>query len=136
MVLIWDKVSADIKKNLMISLSIIKIFCKPKWNLMGMKLQIFIIKKFLRCTLIILFLTVISLDSALRKDENYYSQVFLKECKYIEKKKVIRHISHSLSDFSSSISLMKGRLKQSGYSFLRKQISKCKFENLFFEGVV
>ena len=30
------------------------------------------------------FLTVISLDSALR---NYYSQVFLKECKYFEKKK-------------------------------------------------
>ena len=33
------------------------------------------------------FLTVISLDSALRKDENFYSQVFLKECKYFEKKK-------------------------------------------------
>ena len=31
-------------------------------------------------------LEVISLDSALKKDENYYSQVFLKECKCIEKK--------------------------------------------------
>ena len=31
-------------------------------------------------------LPVISFDSALRKDENYYPQVFLKECKYIEKK--------------------------------------------------
>ena len=29
---------------------------------------------------------VISLDSALDKDDNYHPQVFLKECKYIEKK--------------------------------------------------
>ena len=52
-----------------------------------MKLQIFKIKKFLikvdsnhTC------LAVISLDSALNKDVNYYPQVFLKECKHIEKK--------------------------------------------------
>ena len=31
-------------------------------------------------------LAVISLDSALKKDENYYPQVFLKECQYIKKK--------------------------------------------------
>ena len=46
-------------------------------------------------------LAVISLDSALKKDENYYMQVFLKECKHIEKK-VIMHINDNLSDFSSS----------------------------------
>ena len=46
-------------------------------------------------------LAVIRLDSALKKDGNYYPQVFLKECKYIEKK-VIRHINDNLSDFSSS----------------------------------
>ena len=46
------------------------------------------------------FLTVISLDSTLKKDDNYYPQVFLKECKYNEKK-VIRHINDNLSDFSS-----------------------------------
>ena len=46
-------------------------------------------------------LAVISLDSALEKDENCYPQVFLKECKYTEKK-VIRHINDNLSDFSSS----------------------------------
>ena len=44
-------------------------------------------------------LTVISLDSALKKDDNYYPQVFLKECKYFEKK-VVRHTHDSLSDFS------------------------------------
>ena len=45
-------------------------------------------------------LAVISLDSALKKNENYYLQVFLKKCKSIEKK-VIRHINDNLSDFSS-----------------------------------
>ena len=36
-------------------------------------------------------LAVISLDFALKKDENYYPQIFLKERKYIEKK-VVGHI--------------------------------------------
>ena len=44
---------------------------------------------------------VTSLDSALKKDENY-PQVFLKECKYI-KKKLFRHIHDNMS-------LMKNRL--------------------------
>ena len=38
---------------------------------------------------------VISLDSSLKKHENYCSQVFLKECKYINKK-VVRHIIDDL----------------------------------------
>ena len=46
-------------------------------------------------------LAVISLDSALKKDDNYYLEVFLKECKYFEKK-VVRHIHDNLSDFSYS----------------------------------
>ena len=62
---------------------------------MVMKLQIFTIKKFLR------------LDSALKKDENYYPQVFLKECKYVEKK-VVRHINDNLSDFSYSDEIDEG----------------------------
>ena len=44
-------------------------------------------------------LAVISLDSALNKDGNYYVQVFLKECKYI-KKKVIRHVINGLESCS------------------------------------
>ena len=47
-----------------------------------------------------IYLVVISVDSGLKKDENFYPQVFLKECKYI-KKKVIGHINDNLSDFSS-----------------------------------
>ena len=46
-------------------------------------------------------LAVISLYSTLKKDGNYYPQVFLKECKYIEKK-VATHMSNNLSDFSYS----------------------------------
>ena len=42
-------------------------------------------------------LAIISLNSALKKDNNYYPQ----ECKYI-KKKVVRHINDTLSDFSSN----------------------------------
>ena len=44
-------------------------------------------------------LAVISLDSAVNKDGNYYAQVFLKECKYI-KKKVIRHVINDLESCS------------------------------------
>ena len=44
---------------------------------------------------------IIGLDSALKKDGNYYPQVFLKGCKYIEKeKKVIRHITDDLESCS------------------------------------
>ena len=46
-------------------------------------------------------LAVISLDSALKKDGNYYLQVFLKDCKYIEKN-VFRHIHGNSSGFSYS----------------------------------
>ena len=46
-------------------------------------------------------LAATSLDSALKKDNNYYLQMFSKEGKYIEKK-VIRHINDNLSDFFSS----------------------------------
>ena len=46
-------------------------------------------------------LAVTNLDSALKKNDSYYPQVFLKECKYIEKK-VVRHIHGNLSDFSYS----------------------------------
>ena len=44
-------------------------------------------------------LAVISLDSALNKDGNYYPDVFLKECKYIARK-VIRNIIDDLESFS------------------------------------
>ena len=60
-----------------------------------MKLQIFMIKKIPNADSNHTCLAVISFDSALQKDENYYAQVFLKESKCIEKK-VIRHIIDDL----------------------------------------
>ena len=47
-------------------------------------------------------LAVIYLDSALKKDDNYYTQVISKECGYIEKK-IVRHIIDDLeSSFDDS----------------------------------
>ena len=44
-------------------------------------------------------LAVISLDSALKKNENYHLQLFSKVCKHIEKK-VIRHNTDDLESSS------------------------------------
>ena len=71
---------------------------------MAMKLQIFTIR-----FVFTIFnvdsnhtcLAAISLDSALKKNKCYCPQVFLKECKYFEKK-VVRHSIGYLSDLSYS----------------------------------
>ena len=59
-----------------------------------MKLQILMIKKFGKVDSDHICLAMISLNSALKKDEHYYQQVFLK--------KIVRNINDNLSDFSSS----------------------------------
>ena len=41
------------------------------------------------------------MDSVLKDDGNYYTQKFLKECKYKDKK-IIRQVYDHLSAFSSS----------------------------------
>ena len=46
-------------------------------------------------------LAVFSLEFSLNKDDNYYPQVFLKECKYI-KKKLITYIGDNFGEFPSS----------------------------------
>ena len=50
------------------------------------KLQIFMIKKLPKVDSNHTCVAVISLDSALKKDRNYYPKVFLKEHEYTEKK--------------------------------------------------
>ena len=98
---IWDKVSTDIKKE---------IDSEPVYNEECLKTKIkshgdqatgFYDKKIPKVESKS-SLPVISLDFALKKDENGYLWVFLKSFKYIEKK-VIRHINNNLSDFSSSV---------------------------------
>ena len=85
-----------------------KEFLKTKIKSHDNEVKDFYDKKFLREAH---NLAVINLDSALKKDDNYYLQVLLKECKYTEKK-LIRHINYSLSN-----SLMMNKLKLVGLVF-------------------
>ena len=47
-------------------------------------------------------LEVITIDSALKKDENYYLHTFLKQCKYIEKEVVSHAIGYPEISFDES----------------------------------
>ena len=94
---IWDNVSADIKKELDSEPVYNKNYLKTKIQSHGDEVTDFYDKKIPKLNK----LTVITLDSALKKDDNYYPQVLTKECKYAEKK-VIRHSNDNFSDFSSS----------------------------------
>ena len=80
---IWDKVSADIKKKLIASLSNVynKEFLKTKIKCHGDEVTDFYDKKIPKVYSNHTFLLVISLDSSLKKDESHYRQVLLKECK-------------------------------------------------------
>ena len=101
---IWDKVSADIKKEFDSELVYNITFLKTKIKSRGDKVTDFYDKKIPKVARTYVnhtCLAVTSLDCALKKDENYYLQVLLKEYKYIEEI-VIRHIHDNLSDFSSS----------------------------------
>ena len=98
---IWDKVSADIKKEFDSDPIYNKQFLKIKIKSHGDEVTDFYDKKIPKVDSNHTCLAVITLDSCLKKDDSYYRQVFLKECKYIEKK-VVRHIHDSLSDFSYS----------------------------------
>ena len=94
---LWDNVSSDIKKNLISVPVNNKLFLKTKIKSHGYEVQTFYDKKFPKVNSNHSCLAVINLDSALKKDENYY----LKEYQYIVKK-VIRYINNNLRDFSSS----------------------------------
>ena len=75
---IWDKVALMLKKNDSEPVKN-RRFLKTKINLMVTELQTFLVD--FNHT----YLAVINLYSALKKDENYYLQVFLKECKHTKK---------------------------------------------------
>ena len=105
---IWDKVSADMKKEFNSEPVYNKEFFKIKIKSHGDEVTEFFDKKIPEVDSNHTCVAVISLDSALKKDENYYPQVFLKECKYI-KKKVFRLINDNLNDFLILMSLMKNR---------------------------
>ena len=97
---IWDKVSADIKKESDSNPVYNKKILKTKIKSHGDEVKDFHTKKNPKVKSTHTCLAVISLDSAFKKDENHYLEVFLKECKYIEKK-VSGHVNDNSSDFSS-----------------------------------
>ena len=111
----WIKVSAGIKKEFDSEPLYNEEFLKIKIKSYGDEVTDFYDKKIPKEDSNYICVAVISLDSALKKDENYYPQAFSKECKYIEKN-VVRHIIDNLSIFlllMSLISPMKNRLKLS-----------------------
>ena len=79
---IWDKVSANIKKNLIATCPLQKTKIKSYCD----EVTSFYDKGFAKVDSNQTYLAVISSDSALKKDESYYLHVSLKECKYIEKR--------------------------------------------------
>ena len=97
---IWDKVSADIKNEFDSEPVYNNKFWKTKIKFHGDEVTDFCDKEIAKVDSNQNCLVVITLDSVLKKDDSYYPQIFLKECRYIEKK-VIRHINDNFSDFSS-----------------------------------
>ena len=92
----WDKVSADIKKDFDNEPVYNEEYLKTKIKYHGDEFTDFYDKEIPKVNFNHTCLTVITLDFVPKKDESYYPQIFLKECKYIMKK-VIGHI---LSIFS------------------------------------
>ena len=83
---IWDKVSADIKKEFDSEPVYNKSFLKAKIKLRGIEVTDFYDKKIPKVDSNHNCLAVICLDSALKKDDNYYTQVYLKECNTLQKR--------------------------------------------------
>ena len=98
---IWDKVSADIRKEFDSEPVYNKNYLKTKIKSHGNEVTDFYDKKIPKLGARRTCLAVISLDLALKRDDIYYPQAFLEKCKYIEKK-VVRHIHDNFSDFSYS----------------------------------
>ena len=96
---IWDKVSADIKKELDSEPVYNRNCLKTKIKSHGDEVTDFYDKEIPKVNSNHTCLAVISLDSALKNGESYYPQVFLKECKYI-KKKVVRNVIDDLGSSS------------------------------------
>ena len=91
---IWDKVSADIEKEFDSEPVYNKEFLKAKIKSHGKEVTDFYDKKIPKVKSNHACLAVITSDSALKKDDSYYLQVFLEDCKYIERK-VTRHINEN-----------------------------------------
>ena len=95
---IWDKVSAHIKSEFDSEPIYNKHFWKTKIRSHGDEITDFYDKEIPKADSNHTCLAIISLYSALKKDQNYYLQDIFKECKYIEKE-VVRRIIDDLRKF-------------------------------------
>ena len=98
---IWDKVSADLKKEIDSTPAKNEKFMKTKIKYYGDEVTSFCNKEILK-VISNTCLAVNSLDSALTEDENYDPQVFLKGCKYIKKEKNVTEKIIVVVDFEIS----------------------------------
>ena len=98
---VWDKVSADTKKEFDSESAYNKEFLKTKIKSNGDEVTDFYDIKIPKVDSNHTRLAVVSLDSVLKKDGNFYSQVFLKQCKCTEEK-VIRYVNDNFSGFLTS----------------------------------
>ena len=124
---IWDKVSANIKKEFDNEPVYNKEYLKRKRKSHVDEVRDFYDKEIPKVDSNHTCLVVISLDFVLNKDQSCYLQVFLNECKYIEKN-VVRHIHDNLSDFSSS----SDEPDKEQIKAIRLMI----FKNIFFQGAI
>ena len=99
---IWDKVSADIKKEFDNEPVYNKEYSKTKIKSHGDKVTDFFDTEIPKVESNHTCLAVISLDFVLKKDESCCLQVFLKKRKYI-KKVIIRHITEDIEIFSDDL---------------------------------
>ena len=98
---IWNKVSNSIKKELDCEPIYNKTFVKTRIKSYDHEATDFHYNEIPKVCSNYTCLAVISLDSVLKKDQDYYLQVFLKKCECINKrKKVIRHITDHLENSS------------------------------------
>ena len=85
---IWNKVSNSIKKEIDCkSIYPSKFFLKSKIKSYGSEDTDFLTREMTEAGSDYICWLLIFIDSVLKKYENYYLQVFLKECKYTEKEK-------------------------------------------------
>ena len=99
---IWDKVSADLKKEIDSKPVKNEKFIKTKIKSYGDEVTSFYNKEIPKVISNHTCLAVTGLDSALKEDENYDPQDFLKECKYIKKEKKVTGNIIVVVDFESS----------------------------------
>ena len=100
---IWDKIIADIEKECDSEPVYNKELLQTKIKSHGDEVTDFLDKKIPKVNSNHTCLAVLTLDSAFKKGDSYYLQVFMKESKCNERK-VMRHVNDSLNDFSSSSS--------------------------------